>query len=45
MAAYLISIVTSLLPIEEPCPIDGSVSPMSCQQPVTDVLSVGIVWN
>jgi hypothetical protein len=41
----LTSIVTSLVPIEEHSPTSGSVSPMSCQQPVTDVLSVGIRWN
>jgi hypothetical protein len=34
--------VTSLLPIEEHSSTSRSVSPMSCQQPVTDVPSVGI---
>jgi len=33
--------VTSFVPIEEHSPTSGSVSPMSCQQPVTDVLPEG----
>jgi len=41
----LVSIMTSLLPIEEHSSTSRSVSPMSCQQPVTDVPSVGTGCN
>ena len=38
------SIVTSVVPIEDHFPTGASMSPPSCQHPVTDVLSLGTTY-